>query len=113
MKVLLAGGLEAKEHAARLLGEPFTVETSWVDARGNSREPRYFAKITLSDGSDLGVRLAEAGLARDYGMREGLDPSYLSRIKQAAQSAKSERRGLWRESSAEPQKESSIRKKSQ
>lgn len=94
-KALLDGALQAKELTASLLANPFTIETKWVDARGESSKPRYFAKVTLSDGSDLGVRLVAAGLARNFGMREGLSQAYLSRLRKAEERARVEQRGLW------------------
>lgn len=92
---LLAAAAQAERLTFRLLAKPFTVETRWTDAKGNSRQRRYFAKITLSDGSDLGVRLIEAGLARSYGLREGLAPSYLAQLDRAEQTAKRLRAGIW------------------
>ncbi len=92
---LLAAGEEAEELTGRLLQEPFTVETRWVDAKGNSSQPRYFAKITLADGTDLGLRLVRAGLARSYGMREGLPESYLRTLDRAQEEAKEAKVGLW------------------
>ena len=96
-KLVLEGGERAKELAASLLAQPFTVETRWTDARGESGKPRYFAKITLSDGSDLATRLVEAGLARNFGMREGVTAAYLSRLAKADESARAQKRGLWGE----------------
>jgi len=92
---ILRAGKKATELTRRLLQKPFTVETQWIDAKGSSRAQRFFAKITLSDGSDLGVRLVEAGLARVYGMREGLTSSYLGKLDQAQANARRSRLGLW------------------
>jgi len=92
---ILAGGKKATEFTRRLLQRPFTVETQWVDAKGASRAQRFFAKITLSDGSDLGVRLVEAGLARSYGMQEGLPGSYIAKLDQAQARARRSRLGVW------------------
>jgi endonuclease YncB( thermonuclease family) len=92
---VLAEGKKAEEFTRRLLQQPFTVETQWIDAKGNSRQQRYFGKITLSDGTDLAVRLVEAGLARSYGMREGLAGSYLAKLDRAEADAKRSRLGLW------------------
>ena len=92
---VLAEGKKAEEFTRRLLQQPFTVETQWIDAKGNSRQQRYFGKITLSDGTDLAVRLVEAGLARSYGMREGLPGSYLAKLDRAEAEAKRSRLGLW------------------
>jgi len=92
---ILAAGEEAEEFTRRLLQKPFSVETQWVDAKGASRQQRFFAKITLADGSDLGLRLVEAGLARSYGMRHGLPFSYLGKLDRAESSARAARRGVW------------------
>lgn len=96
-KVVLEGGERAKELVASLMGQPFTVETKWTDARGGSGRTRYFAKITLSDGSDLATRLIEAGLARNFGMREGMSAAYLSRLAKADEAARARKVGLWGE----------------
>lgn len=92
---VIAGGKKAEELTRRLLKEPFTVETQWIDAKGNSYKERFFGKITLSDGSDLAMRLVEAGLARSYGIREGLPLSYLGKLDQAQAAARRSRLGLW------------------
>lgn len=92
---VLAAGKQAEEFTSRLLQKPFMVETCWIDARGASRQQRFFGKITLADGSDLGLRLVEAGLARSYGMREGLPMSYLAKLDRAEASAKGSRLGVW------------------
>ena len=92
---VLAAGRQAEEFTRRLLQKPFTVETKWIDARGNSRQQRFFAKITLGDGSDLGLRLVQAGLARSYGMRDDLPQSYLAQLDRAQDSARRERLGVW------------------
>lgn len=94
-KLLFEGAQRAKELTAELLAQPFTVETKWVDARGDSGERRYFAKITLSDGSDLATRLVEAGLARSFGMREGMTAAYLKRLDRAQATARAQKLGLW------------------
>jgi endonuclease YncB( thermonuclease family) len=92
---ILAAGTQAGEFTRRLLLEPFTVETCWIDAKGSSRRQRFFGKITLADGSDLGLPLVEAGLARRYGMRQGLQNSYLAKLDRAESAAKAARRGVW------------------
>lgn len=92
---VLAAGAEAEEFTRRLLQKPFNVETQWVDAKGASHQQRFFAKITLDDGSDLGLRLVEAGLARSYGMTQGLSSAYLGKLDRAESSARAARRGLW------------------
>ena len=94
-EAVLAAGQQAEELTRRLLQKPFTVETKWIDARGNSRQQRFFAKITLGDGSDLGLRLVQAGLARSYGMRDDLPQSYLAQLDRAQGSARRSRLGVW------------------
>ncbi len=94
-KAILAGGQEAAEFTRKLLQDPFTVETKWVDAKGNSQQPRFFAKVTLADGSDLGMCLIEAGLARSYGMREDVLLSYLNHLDKAQTAAQENGVGLW------------------
>jgi len=105
---IFAAGKKATEFTRRLLQKPFTVETQWVDAKGSSRDQRYFAKITLADGSDLGVRLLEAGLARSYGMREGLSGAYLAQVDRAQAEARRKRLGLWGGKSAPMPEDSSA-----
>jgi endonuclease YncB( thermonuclease family) len=92
---VLAEGKKAEEFTRRLLQKPFKVETQWTDAKGNSRQERYFALITLSDGTDLAIRLLEAGLARSYGMQKGLPSSYVGQLDRAEAQAKRSRLGLW------------------
>lgn len=92
---VLAAGAQARELARRLLRQPFTVQTRWNDAKGSGRQARFFAQVTLADGSDLGLQLVGAGLARSYGMREGLPGAYLAALDRAELSAKRARLGLW------------------
>ena len=94
-EAVLAAGEQAEELTQRLLQKPFTVETKWIDAKGNSRQQRFFAKITLSDGSDLGLRLVQAGLARSYGMRDDLPQSYIAQLDRAQEAARRSRLGVW------------------
>lgn len=92
---VLAAGARARDLASRLLRQPFTVQTRWIDAKGSGRQARFFAKVTLADGSDLGLQLVGAGLARSYGLREGLPAAYLAELDRAEFSAKRARLGLW------------------
>ena len=62
-------GEEARKFSERILGAaPFTVVTSWEDARGNSRLPRQYAFVVTAHG-ELDELLAAEGLVRIYGMR--------------------------------------------
>lgn len=92
---IFSAAKQAEKFTAQLLQKPFTVETCWIDAKGSSHQQRFFGKITLSDGTDLGLRLVEVGLARSYGMREGLSLSYLGKLARAETAAKSARLGVW------------------
>lgn len=61
------GGLAAKE-TVRILGKPFTVHTSFSDARGDGKHKRVYAFVTTSDGGDLASHLVSKGLARAFGV---------------------------------------------
>ncbi len=63
--------------------------------RVKEQQPRFFARITLADGSDLGMRLIEAGLARSYGMREDVSAAYLHKLDRAQEKAEKEGTELW------------------
>jgi endonuclease YncB( thermonuclease family) len=64
---VLKAGEQAKEFTKKKLSAPFTVLTKWEDARGNSRQSRYYAVI-LKGTKNLAEELASAGMARAYGM---------------------------------------------
>ena len=61
-------GKSAAEETARSLAKPFTVHTSFADARGDGRHKRIYAFITTSEGDDLAERLVRLGLARAFGV---------------------------------------------
>lgn len=52
----------------RALQRPFTIQTSFADARGDSRFPRIYAFVFTADGRDLAAQLVSLGLARAYGV---------------------------------------------
>ena len=64
-------GQQAAERARALLGQPFTVFTSWADARGDGRFARVYVFVRLADGRDLASVLVEEGLARAFGVYRG------------------------------------------
>lgn len=69
-----AFGKAAAEETARVLARPFTVHTSFADARGDGRHRRVYAFVTTADGEDLSSRLVRLGLARAVGVfRETVD----------------------------------------
>lgn len=66
-KRINAAGEQAAQFTAGLLAQPFTVVTKWEDARGESRQERFYA-IVLCGGQNLAEALVRAGWARSYGM---------------------------------------------
>jgi len=50
------------------LKDPFTVITSFADARGDGRYKRYYGFITTSKGNDLAETLVRNGHARAFGV---------------------------------------------
>jgi competence protein ComEA len=68
MEKALELGRASKAETRRRLAKPFTVHTSFADARGDSRFSRVYAFVTLHDGSDLAESLVSAGLARAFGV---------------------------------------------
>ena len=61
-------GKSAAEETARSLAKPFTVHTSFADARGDGKHKRIYAFITTSEEDDLAERLVRLGLARAFGV---------------------------------------------
>ncbi|MCX6873016.1 MAG: helix-hairpin-helix domain-containing protein [Verrucomicrobia bacterium] len=61
-------GKLAAEEVVRVLDKPFTIHTSFADARGDGRHPRIYAFVTGPDGTDLAAHLVKLGLARAYGV---------------------------------------------
>jgi endonuclease YncB( thermonuclease family) len=66
-KSVLKLGKEAEAFTRNRLKKPFTVWTEFMDAKGDSRDTRYFAFVSDSEGRDLGQELVGNGLARVYG----------------------------------------------
>jgi competence protein ComEA len=56
------------EETRRLLARPFTIHTSFADARGDGRHKRIYAFVFDAEGRDLAAHLVAAGLARAYGV---------------------------------------------
>lgn len=67
-RVAVDFGRKAAQFTIQSLSSPFTIYTSFADARGRSGKPRYYAFIETSDRKDLARLLIENGLARAYGM---------------------------------------------
>lgn len=67
-------GKAAAEETARALSKPFTIHTTFADARGDGKYQRVYAFVTTADGEDLSARLVKLGLARAFGVyRETAD----------------------------------------
>lgn len=60
-------GNKAAAEVRKNLSKPFTVHTSFADARGDHRYKRVYAFVTTADGKDLGEHLVRKGLARAFG----------------------------------------------
>ena len=84
------------------LARPFTVHTSYADARGRSEAGRVYGFITTADGQDLATLLIQNGLARSFGVRRAL-PDGTHRDEATAQLDDQEtvamlkRKGAWKE----------------
>ncbi len=61
-------GEKATQRARALLAEPFTVHTSFADARGGVTTTRIYGFVTTSEGRDLAELLVREGLARAFGI---------------------------------------------
>ena len=59
---------ESTEETRRFLARPFTIHTSFADARGDGRHKRIYAFVFDAEGRDLAAHLISAGLARAYGV---------------------------------------------
>lgn len=87
-----------KEHLAR----PFTVYTSYADARGRSEGGRVYGFVITADGKNLATLLVQNGLARSFGVRREL-PDGTHRDEATAQLDDQEtvamlkRKGIWAE----------------
>ncbi len=61
-------GKAAAEEIAKALKEPFSVHTTFSDARGDGKYKRIYAFVTNAEGEDLAERLVRQGLARAFGV---------------------------------------------
>jgi competence protein ComEA len=61
-------GRQGTEEARAFLAKPFTIHTSFADARGDARFTRVYAFVFDSDGRDLAAHLVSRGLARAFGV---------------------------------------------
>ena len=59
---------QSTEETRRFLARPFTIHTSFADARGDGRHKRIYAFVIDAEGRDLAKHLVSVGLARAYGV---------------------------------------------
>jgi endonuclease YncB( thermonuclease family) len=62
---------QATAETRRFLAEPFTIHTSFADARGDGRFKRIYAFVFDARGRDLAPYLVSKGLARAFGVSRG------------------------------------------
>ena len=95
-----ATGKQAAEATARQLARPFTVHTSFADARGDGRHARVYAFVTTADGQDLAEWLVSQGLARAFGVYRELPDGthrelYREKLRDLELRAAKLGRGVW------------------
>ena len=61
-------GRQATAETRAFLARPFTIHTSFADARGDARFSRVYAFVFDADGRDLAAHLVSKGLARAFGV---------------------------------------------
>lgn len=59
---------QASAETRRFLRKPFTIHTSFADARGDGKHKRIYAFVFDAGGDDLAAHLVSTGLARAYGV---------------------------------------------
>lgn len=59
---------QATVETGRFLRKPFTIHTSFADARGDGKHKRIYAFVFDAAGEDLAAHLVSTGLARAYGV---------------------------------------------
>ena len=84
------------------LARPFTVHTSYADARGRSEGGRVYGFVTTADGKDLATLLVQNGLARSFGVRRALPngthrDEATARLDDQETVAMLKRQGIWKE----------------
>lgn len=99
-KGVLRAGRDASAFTERILSKPFTVYTTWWDARGASRMKRYFAFVVCDSGEYLSEKLVSAGYAHTYGASiqrpDGRSRDRVfSKLRQLEKQARSDGVGIW------------------
>lgn len=93
-------GRQAAQRVSELLASPFTINTSFSDARGAFGSGRVYVFVTTSEGRDLASQLVEEGLARAFGVTrpspDGLSGNdYREELRDLELVAAASRRGIW------------------
>jgi len=93
-------GKAASERREAVLAEPFTLITSFADARGDGRHKRIYGFIRTSAGDDLATLLVREGLARAFGVYrqtpEGVSKDdWQQELADQELAAASRRAGVW------------------
>lgn len=92
-------GEVASQFTRKALSQPFTLWTSFADARGGGGD-RIYVFIETADGQSLADQLVKAGLARAFGVyrqtHRGVSQSEsIDRMRDLELSAAAGRRGIW------------------
>lgn len=100
IEIAKKAGKAAAEETARVLSKPFTIYTSFADARGSSQHKRIYAFVISADGEDLAAHLVDRGLARAFGVyRETPDGKhrdlYREKLRDLELRASKLGRGVW------------------
>ena len=82
------------------LAKPFTVHTSFADARGDARYRRIYAFVTTAEAEDLATLLVTKGLARAHGVYRGTPQGqsrteYQDQLRDAELLAAHNGQGIW------------------
>lgn len=72
-------GKAAADEIALALKAPFSVHTSFSDARGDGKHQRFYGFVTTATGEDLSERLVRLGLARAFGVSRETQAGKLSK----------------------------------
>jgi competence ComEA-like helix-hairpin-helix protein len=95
-----AFGELAAKRTQEILSKPFTVHTSFTDARGGEKSERVYAFITTSEGKDHATMLVSEGLARALGLARRLPDGssgeeYREKLRDLELVAAGEHKGIW------------------
>jgi endonuclease YncB( thermonuclease family) len=95
----LKAGAQARDAVRELLREPFSVQTRFALAGGQSKVPRYYCFVEVG-GRSLAEMLVERGLARTKGVMPALPSGvkskvYSDKLRGVEARAKEKRMGVW------------------